>query len=528
MEDLILHLLRLLGIAFIGFAIARFFTLHHTRRRTGETHPWFGRLTPHVPNAMSLLRIPLGLWILLVVALPALQNKPGFWTLHLAFLLVCLFDMLDGYFARKWNAVSADGKSLDPASDKFVTLCLATAAFWRGELHAWAFGLLAAREVISLIQRVRLQRRGKDVSARWLGKLKTPIQFIVLYLLVLRIPTLPAVLGIEVPLRALPAAFMQWSVLLMCFFTVISVFPFFDSFSYVNSYSPADSARPRRPWQLVLIPNLFTVGNYLCGVTAVFFAMPRTVDSPTAGAFVTLFWLLAAGLCDAADGPLARKLKTFSEFGACLDSSMDLSTFGLAASCVIYFQLTGLFFPLPGMEYHPVAVRFAAGAVALTFFFAVHTRLARFTLLEKRRADRSSKADFIGMPSPAGAVGALILFTFFRNPFLIASLVLLLAYLMCSRFNFPSLATLMKRPFYRFIFIPAVLLAFLGLYLLMFCYPFLTHNFRHDIALAFPLIAWTLFFSLVFYVLHGIGRGPMDVDWKALRQTPPAHPEPPA
>ncbi len=519
MEDFIFHLSRLLGIVAIGFVTVWLFTLHSARRRGpsrpdaspasgGVPHPWFGRFTPQVPNAMSLLRIPLGLWMLLVALLPALQTKPGFWTLHLAFLLVCVFDALDGYFARKWGVVSADGKSLDPASDKFVTLCLAVAAFWTGELPAWAFGILVVREVVSLIQRARLQRQGRDVSARWLGKLKTPIQFAVLYILVLRIPSLPVVLGIEPLFRALPGPFVLWGVMLMCFFTVISLFPFFHSFFYVNQYAPIDPAKPRRPWYRVLIPNLFTVGNYLCGVTAVFFAMPGHAESAVASAFVSLFWLLAAGLCDAVDGPLARKLDTFSELGACLDSAMDLSTFGLAAACVIYFQLTGLF--LAGTLAAPPAVlRLAAGAVAIVFFFAVHLRLARFTKLENRRLDHSAKTDFSGMPSPAGAVGALVLFTFFHNPILIALLILVLAGLMSSRFNYPNLATLLKIRFYRFVFIPCVLLTFLILYLLMFCYPFVTRTCLRVITGAFPVIAWGMLLELVIYSLHGIARGPV-------------------
>jgi CDP-diacylglycerol--glycerol-3-phosphate 3-phosphatidyltransferase len=513
MENLFFHLLRLLGIAVIGYATVRFFTVHSAHFSTGPRHPWFGRFTPHVPNTMSLVRMPLGIWIFLVVALPSLHTPALAWTMHVAFLLVCLFDGLDGYFARKWGVVSADGQSLDPASDKFATLCLAGAAFCFGKLASWAIILLVAREVISMIQRARLRRKGRDVSARWLGKLKTPIQFSVLYLLILRIPSIPVTLGFESLLRAMPAGLFNWGVLLMCFFTVISVFPFFESFSYVNSYAPADPDRPRRPKLLVLIPNLFTVGNYLCGVTAVYFAMPG-VDVPRAAAFVSLFWLLAAGLCDAVDGPLARRFKTLSEFGACLDSSMDLSTFGLAAACVIYFQLSGLLI-LGDLASAPLAAHLAAGLVAVTFFTSVHTRLQRFTALEKLRVNPLAKADFVGMPSPAGAVGALILFTFLSNPWLIAMLTLALAGLMCSRYNFPNLVTALKNPFYRYIFIPAVLLAFLGLYLLMFFYPFLE---RSHFNLSFEIIAWMLFPSLIVYTLHGLARGMVKVDWTVILQ----------
>ena len=74
----------------------------------------------------------------------------------------------------------------------------------------------------------------------------------------------------------------------------------------------------------------------------------------------------------------------------------------------------------------PALLRLAAGAVAAVFFTAVHVRLARFSALESRRSDHTVKTDFTGMPSPAAAVGALVLFAFFRNPLLIALLILVL------------------------------------------------------------------------------------------------------
>ncbi len=63
----------------------------------------------HVPNALSLLRIPLSLLLLVSRHHPVL-----FWCLYIA---SGLSDVLDGYMARKLKMESAQGAQLDSLAD---------------------------------------------------------------------------------------------------------------------------------------------------------------------------------------------------------------------------------------------------------------------------------------------------------------------------------------------------------------------------------------------------------------------------
>ncbi|MDP3980738.1 MAG: CDP-alcohol phosphatidyltransferase family protein [Chlamydiota bacterium] len=181
----------------VGFLINVVFLLGLTRFIMGprlqgdskEGHPFFGRYTIYVPNAMSFLRLPIGAWIFIVIQFDVFHNVFGFYSLHLAFWVVTFFDSLDGMFARKWNAITEEGKSLDPLADKAVTFILAMTAYFFGELRGreWVLIILFGREIGSMILRYRLQKKGKDVSAKWLGKLKTIAQFTILYVLISRI-----------------------------------------------------------------------------------------------------------------------------------------------------------------------------------------------------------------------------------------------------------------------------------------------------------------------------------------------------
>lgn len=476
-------------------------------------HPVFKRHTIHVPNAMSLLRFPLALWMLLVHILPLSNSMLWNLTLHMSFWLCCMFDALDGKFARKWHAVTEDGKSLDPVSDKFVTFALAITAWHFGELPGWAIAIVLGREILSVIQRARMQRQGYDVSARWLGKIKTGVQFTVLYILILRISAFPGTVGLDlltnwewlIPRSPTgePVALMLWGVLLMCFCTTISLFPFFSSFAYVNDYRVGSAVESNRPWYIVTIPNMFSVGNYLCGVTAVFFAMPAVdvLYRP----FVILFWIMAAALCDAFDGPLARRLRVSSEFGNCLDASTDLSTFGLAVAVIIFLLNVGV----PG-----VPAIWAMG-LAGSYFCMVHMRLYRFTKLEKLRKDSGTKSDFVGLPSPSGAIGVLVFFTLFHpldgltplQTIPLSILIVMTSMLMYSRYDFLSHSNALKVPFYRAFMIPAVFLGFGTLFVLVFQQPFVTNHFARELIFYFKACSWILAAVLMIYIGHSVGRG---------------------
>lgn len=102
-----------------------------------------------LPNALSLLRIPLGLALLL---LPAMS--PGFMALY---LLCCLTDVLDGALARRLDARSEMGARLDSAAD----LILVAVLIWK----LWPVLALTAHEMV-WIAAIALIRLSAAVTAR--------------------------------------------------------------------------------------------------------------------------------------------------------------------------------------------------------------------------------------------------------------------------------------------------------------------------------------------------------------------------
>ncbi len=475
-------------------AITRFILGPKEPAQLDYIHPWFGKYTRNIPNIMSYLRFPLAAWIFFVHYFPALHNPICTFTFHLSFTLICFFDSLDGKFARKWNAITEDGKSLDPASDKWVTFCLAVTAFIFGKLIWWAVVIIFAREIISMLQRIRLQRLGEDVSAKWLGKIKTGVQFTVLYIILLRTDILPGSIFIEQIALFFPDNMLLWGMILLCFCTIISIFPYFQSFSYVNEYTVSQGQESNKPWYVIMVPNIFTIGNYLCGVTAVYFAM-ESIEVEYRP-FVVLFWILAAAFCDALDGPLARKLKVHSDFGACLDSSIDLSTFGLATAVVIFLRFSAI---KGGSSYMGIII-------ALIYFTYVHLRLARFTVHSQQQEDKSVKSDFVGLPSPSGAIAALIAFTFFENIYLLSIFIVLISLIMYSKMDFISHSNSFHHPLYKFFLIPLTFSGFLILLILLFQLPFVSNYFSRELIVYFKICSWVFFISLCIYLLDAVRR----------------------
>lgn len=136
------------------------------------------------------------------------------------------------------------------------------------------------------------------------------------------------------------------------------------------------------------IPNVCTMCNAICGLTAMLIAVFYREPSAIAIASVLIFLGM---MFDFSDGFLARKLKAQSPIGKELDSLADAITFGIAPVVIfISLQHTGnselVFFEL-----------------ILTAFFAMCAvyRLARYNITE-------SKGYFEGVPTTlAGGLLAL-------------------------------------------------------------------------------------------------------------------------
>lgn len=179
-----------------------------------------------------------------------------------------------------------------------------------------------------------------------------------------------------------------------------------------------------------LLPNLITFSGLVCAFSAVVLAMHEELTASGA-------CILAGYLLDALDGEVARRMGATSAFGLQLDSLVDIVTFGVAPSVLIYQYLRQLAFS-PAVVWGACAGYMIAGAF----------RLARFNLLPPKRSGSES----VGLTiSTSGAALALSVLSNRRYDHrlipaaVFPALVALLTLLMVSRIRYPALASVFKR-----------------------------------------------------------------------------------
>lgn len=140
--------------------------------------------------------------------------------------------------------------------------------------------------------------------------------------------------------------------------------------------------------RLFTIPNMVTLGNLMCGSCA-------TVAAMVYGDLVVAFWLIvAAAVCDFADGAVARLLDQYSKLGVQLDSLADMISFGFAPAAILF----GMSADAPSLLAlsDPLIVLFRMSIFLMAAFSAL--RLARFNI------DDSQLDEFRGLPTPANAI----------------------------------------------------------------------------------------------------------------------------
>lgn len=185
--------------------------------------------------------------------------------------------------------------------------------------------------------------------------------------------------------------------------------------------------KPRSELHLAqLLPNLMTISAMCSGMTGIRFAILGQFE-------VAVALILLAAVLDGLDGRIARLLRSESEMGAELDSLVDFVNFGVAPGLMIYM------WGLHGLQ--------SGGWIAtLIYASCCLLRLARFNIGNRPNAEKPIATNFTGVPSPAGAMLALLpaYFAFMwpdapRLPSeLLALYMVLIGALMISRFPTPS------------------------------------------------------------------------------------------
>lgn len=125
------------------------------------------------------------------------------------------------------------------------------------------------------------------------------------------------------------------------------------------------------------IPNLFTLGNLLCGTLATVYAISGEYE-------VTALLVLIGIVLDFFDGFLARMLGVTGELGKQLDSLADMVTSGVVPG-ILMMSLIG------GNNLEPNYFSY----LGLLLTLAACYRLAKFNI------DTRQSESFIGLPTPA-------------------------------------------------------------------------------------------------------------------------------
>jgi len=148
----------------------------------------------NIPNILAFIRL-----LLAPVMFLFLVNQDAFifedihrsWLNYFAafiFVLASATDFFDGYIARTFDQITVLGSILDPLADKMLTLAGFLGLMMLGSASPWAIFLIITRELFITGLRVSAVSHGLDISASWMGKVKTVMQMIAIGFLLMEWP----------------------------------------------------------------------------------------------------------------------------------------------------------------------------------------------------------------------------------------------------------------------------------------------------------------------------------------------------
>ena len=166
--------------------------------------------TLNLPNLLTVLRI-----LLVPVLVVALLSRGGQTSDVLAavvFAAASVTDALDGWLARTREQITTFGKLMDPVADKLLIIAALLSLVSLGRLAAWVAMVIVAREFAVTVARISARSEGVVIAANWWGKVKTGVQVLTIFLLILLVPS---------------PTWIDWLVYVMVAVTVVSGVDYF-------------------------------------------------------------------------------------------------------------------------------------------------------------------------------------------------------------------------------------------------------------------------------------------------------------
>lgn len=128
-----------------------------------------------IPNIITLTRL---FFLPLLVYFMWYSDHNYNWYAVFILIFISFGDLLDGFLARKLNAVTATGKIIDPMADKLVILVSVTMLLYLRNIHPVVAILILSREIVVLTVRAIASNEGIVLSANTIAKRKTFIQIV--------------------------------------------------------------------------------------------------------------------------------------------------------------------------------------------------------------------------------------------------------------------------------------------------------------------------------------------------------------
>lgn len=134
---------------------------------------------PNIITASRIVLTPLFIYLLMSGDGVMVQASAG------VFLVAAISDWYDGWYARKYNAMSSFGRFFDPLADKVLIGAAFFAFAFLDILSLWMVLAIVGRDVLVTVLRVIADRRNQPVVTSNLAKWKTALQLIFLWYVVL-------------------------------------------------------------------------------------------------------------------------------------------------------------------------------------------------------------------------------------------------------------------------------------------------------------------------------------------------------
>lgn len=110
-----------------------------------------------------------------------------YWNISAAvfFILASLTDYYDGYYARKYDAVSNFGKFMDPIADKILVTSVLAMLLAQGKIDVWMVIIILARD--NFIGGIRSVAAADQIiiAAKPAGKWKTAMQMVAIPIVII-------------------------------------------------------------------------------------------------------------------------------------------------------------------------------------------------------------------------------------------------------------------------------------------------------------------------------------------------------